>query len=82
MIKFKINKSYFSLLLFGMLLNGISQEQLRPLSGNINLPQIKPSKTLASKTTSLIAMDTIPFFDDFSYATPILKGAIGNPVFT
>lgn len=69
MIKLKINKSYFTLLLFGMLLNGISQEQLRPLSGNINLPQIKQTNTLASKTTSLIAMDTIPFFDDFSYAT-------------
>ncbi len=45
-----------------------AQEQLKPLSANLHLPTISAKKMLAAKTTSVISMDTLPFFDDFSYA--------------
>lgn len=44
-----------------------AQEQLKPLSGNFNLPAIPNHKLSSSKTTSLTPLD-LPFFDDFSYA--------------
>ncbi len=43
------------------------QEQLRPLSRNLNLPDISAHPVL-SKTTSTVTPLTLPFFDDFSYA--------------
>ncbi len=43
-----------------------AQEQLRPLSRNGNLPEIK-QHTLNKKTTTIAPLD-LPFFDDFSYA--------------
>ncbi len=45
-----------------------AQEQLRPLSSNINIPPIPAKNHLSSKTSSVTILDTIPFFDDFSYA--------------
>lgn len=45
-----------------------AQEQLVPLSVNLSLPAIISKNMNASKTASIVAMDTLPFFDDFSYA--------------
>ena len=45
-----------------------AQEQLAPLSANLSLPAITSKHMSASKTASIVAMDTLPFFDDFSYA--------------
>lgn len=45
----------------------LAQEQLKPLSGNINLPAIPKNTLLSKKTTSVTPID-LPFFDDFSYA--------------
>ena len=70
MIRLKVNKFLASILLIGVFFVGIAQEQLRPLSGNINLPPLKNQNTLTNKTTTVtVTLDTIPFFDDFSYAT-------------
>ena len=44
----------------------LAQEQLRPLSCNINLPAISNNKTL-NKTAAITPLN-LPFFDDFSYA--------------
>ena len=44
-----------------------AQEQLHPLSGNINLPEIKSQPSKANKTT-ITGSIYLPFFDDFSYA--------------
>jgi len=44
-----------------------SQEQLKPLNSNINLPTIPNNKLLSKKTKSVTPID-LPFFDDFSYA--------------
>lgn len=45
-----------------------SQEQLRPLSGNLSLPKIpSPAKTLKKAANTLTPLN-LPFFDDFSYA--------------
>lgn len=46
---------------------GNAQEQLRPLSRNNNLPEIKQPHLLSHKTTSITPLN-LPFFDDFSYA--------------
>lgn len=45
-----------------------AQEQLMPLSTNAQLTRqvIKPAT--ASRTSSITPMDTLPFFDDFSYS--------------
>lgn len=48
-------------------ISNFAQEQLRHLSGNINLPAIKYNASAASKTTSVSSV-YMPFFDDFSYA--------------
>ncbi len=45
----------------------IAQEQLRPLSSNMNLA-ITPRLTSLSKTTTTITPLNLPFFDDFSYS--------------
>lgn len=50
---------------------GLSQEQLRPLSGNFALlkEQANPRQLSAkTSTASPLPKDTLPFFDDFSYA--------------
>ena len=44
------------------------QEQLMPLNANLHLPVINSKNITASKTASVISSDTLPFFDDFSYA--------------
>lgn len=44
-----------------------AQEQLRPLSSNINLPSIPNSQSSIKKTTATTPLN-LPFFDDFSYA--------------
>jgi hypothetical protein len=69
MRKILINKHIVLILFFGIIFNGLAQEQLRPLSGNINLQTKQTNNTLASKSTTLVALDTLPFFDDFSYST-------------
>lgn len=62
-----------------------AQEQLMPLSTNAQLTNrvIKPAT--ASKTFSITPMDTLPFFDDFSYSTlspyPTAKHWIDSNVF-
>jgi hypothetical protein len=45
-----------------------AQEQLVPLSANLSLPVITSKNMNAAKTASVAASDTLPFFDDFSYA--------------
>ncbi|MBL7937505.1 MAG: T9SS type A sorting domain-containing protein [Bacteroidia bacterium] len=62
-------KRIFNIIILILALNvsGFSQEQLRPLSSNINLPVIKHQQQL-SKTTSTLTPLNLPFFDDFSYA--------------
>lgn len=45
-----------------------AQEQLRPLSGNINLPEVTTQSSKANKTTTTTGSIYLPFFDDFSYA--------------
>lgn len=45
---------------------GIAQEQLRPLSSNINLPEIQSKKS--TQKAAAITPINLPFFDDFSYA--------------
>ena len=42
---------------------GNAQEQLRPLSRNNNLPEIKQPNLLSHKTTSITPLN-LPFFDD------------------
>lgn len=44
-----------------------AQEQLRPLSGNINYNYVPAKKNSAAKTNSISTME-LPFFEDFSYA--------------
>jgi hypothetical protein len=61
-----IKKSIFILFTI-MGVSCIAQEQLMPLSRNINLPVITDNKLL-SKTTASITPLNLPFFDDFSYA--------------
>jgi hypothetical protein len=39
-----------------------------PLNANLHLPVITNKNIQAAKTTSIVLMDTLPFFDDFSYA--------------
>jgi hypothetical protein len=46
-----------------------AQEQLMPLSVNPQLFSVPAKNLQASRTTSLSALDTIPFFEDFSYST-------------
>ncbi|MES2565652.1 MAG: T9SS type A sorting domain-containing protein [Bacteroidota bacterium] len=56
---------YISILLFvGSSL--FAQEQLMPLSHNVNLNKVIPFNSI-NKTTSVTPLD-LPFFDDFSYA--------------
>ena len=45
-----------------------AQEQLRPLSANLQLIPVPAKNTLASRTASVTGLDTIPFFEDFSYS--------------
>ena len=45
-----------------------AQEQLVPLNANLHLLNSPSKNLLATKTTSIVSMDTLPFFDDFSYA--------------
>lgn len=61
--------TYNSLVVLLMIISGIgySQEQLRPLSGNVNSLPVNESKHQNKKTTSLPSLQ-LPFFDDFSYA--------------
>ncbi len=65
-ILFKRLSLIFVILCCSLLVN--AQEQLRPLSSNINIPPIPAKNHLSSKTSSVTLLDTIPFFDDFSYA--------------
>lgn len=61
----KLYKEILILMLFGV--NLFSQEELRPLSGNINLPNISP-KVNQNKKVAITSSLKLPFFDDFSYA--------------
>lgn len=45
-----------------------AQEQLMPLSVNPQLISIPAKNVQAARTTTLAALDTIPFFEDFSYS--------------
>ena len=62
-----------------------AQEQLMPLSVNGQLTSQIIKSTSASRTTSITPMDTLPFFDDFSYSTtspyPTAKHWIDSNVF-
>jgi hypothetical protein len=60
---------FLYILLFSIFLNANAQVQLHPLSGNINLVRASKSNASNKKTTSVFTLDTLPFFDDFSYAT-------------
>jgi hypothetical protein len=70
-IEMKKTQRYIIIVLTNLFcFSALAQEQLRPLSSNQALPEIKHTLYLnASKTASVISMDTLPFFDDFSYAT-------------
>ncbi|MFO0322341.1 MAG: T9SS type A sorting domain-containing protein [Bacteroidota bacterium] len=71
MFKSKINTIILICLFLIGKMSSFSQEELRPLSGNINLPNIiTPNvSNQLNKISALPTLDTIPFFDDFSYAT-------------
>ncbi len=45
-----------------------AQEQLHPLSANLQLQNPATLNQTTAKTNSVTALDTLPFFDDFSYA--------------
>lgn len=56
------------LALFTVLSNIVkAQEQLKPLSSNINLQNSQKGKTIHKKIATVSPLD-LPFFDDFSYA--------------
>jgi hypothetical protein len=46
-----------------------AQEQLMPLSANLQLMSVPAKNTQAARTASVSGLDTIPFFDDFSYSS-------------
>lgn len=46
----------------------VAQEQLVPLSGNLQLQKTNMGHLSTAKTTTVASLDTLPFFDDFSYA--------------
>lgn len=58
---------YFFILFFTD--NCFSQELLRPLSGNVQLMNKKQETIIANKTYSVVSLDSLPFFDDFSNAS-------------
>lgn len=64
--KLKI-KSVFVLLITIISITCFAQEQLVPLSYNLNLPEIPNNTSLKNKTTTVVPLN-LPFFDDFSYA--------------
>lgn len=45
-----------------------AQEKLVPLSTNLQLMSLPVKNTLAGRTTSVTTLDTLPFFEDFSYS--------------
>ena len=67
-LKHPLYKTYLLLVLTLLTIVGNAQEQLMPLNANLHLPVITNNNMEASKTTSIVLMDTLPFFDDFSYA--------------
>lgn len=65
----KKNSIYFNLLFaLSCFTNILAQEQLMPLSGNMQLQRATQSNLSALKTSSITGLDTLPFFDDFSYS--------------
>ena len=50
-------------------LKGIAQEFLKPLSSNNCLINARKNYVSTQKALTTVTLDTIPFFDDFSYAT-------------
>lgn len=69
--------AFLILLVTGFAVKSIAQEQLRPLSGNINLNYVPAKQNSTAKTASLTPLD-LPFFDDFSAA---LKSPYPNSAF-
>ena len=67
-IKMKIYKNIaFFILLTIISINMNAQEQLRPLSGNMNLHAI-PTPKKSNKKVAVTGSMNLPFFEDFSYA--------------
>jgi len=56
-------------LMLSLHLKGFAQEQLMPLNANYQQIQAPSRSAMAYKTASVTPMDTLPFFDDFSYST-------------
>jgi hypothetical protein len=65
--KINYNKYLATLLTLFIAINFFAQEQLRPLSGNLNLPKNIDTQAKVKKTTTTSSL-YLPFFDDFSYA--------------
>ncbi len=68
MIKKRLQTSVYSALalLLGFCLK--AQEQLMPLNANAQLLSAPAKNTKAARTATLAPLDTIPFFEDFSYS--------------
>lgn len=65
----KKHRIYFNILFaLSCFKNIVAQEQLMPISGNVELQQAKQSSLSTLKTSSITGLDTLPFFDDFSYS--------------
>jgi len=77
----KKNKIYLRLIIALMTVisfNMHAQEQLMPLSANNGLTSLPEEAPLASRTSSIVVSDTIPFFDDFSYSPKSSKPTINH----
>ncbi len=76
--KVKIPASLIIVLLTVMHIGLTAQEQLRPLSTNHVLTALSEERPMASRTSSIIVSDTLPFFDDFSYSPTSSKPTLNH----
>ncbi len=60
-------KNYIVIALFACA-TSYAQEQLRPLSYNPHVNYNTNKQLATAKTSSVVSLDTLPFFDDFSYS--------------
>jgi hypothetical protein len=69
MLRLNIHHTIICLAIACLSINGIAQEFLKPLSSNNSLLNARKNYVATQKALSATTLDTIPFFDDFSYAT-------------
>lgn len=68
-MNFRYNKYRFLCIKLLVVMTTTAQEYLKPLGGNINVNHVSTQPILSiSKVSSNMLYDTLPFFDDFSYA--------------